>query len=163
MVSCRFRRYPRNSPQAAGRLLAVALLANGEIKPCEWRRLRESGALERLRLPELEWHAVMDGLCQDLLQQATPGGNCLIDMACLRQWLDDIDDAALQALVIELCAEVIEADSEVHPTESLVVRTLLEHWVLPMPDQERVEPLVYGLDFQVMARQGGTVAPDVRS
>ena len=28
-----FRHYPRNSPQAAGRILATALLANGDMLP----------------------------------------------------------------------------------------------------------------------------------
>ena len=32
MTPLNFRCYPRNSPQAAGRILATALLANGDVK-----------------------------------------------------------------------------------------------------------------------------------
>lgn len=55
---------------------------------------------------------------------------------------------------VKLCAQVIEADGEVHPGESMLLRAALERWVLPMEDQECVEPLVYGLDFQVVPRPG---------
>ena len=78
----------------------------------------------------------------------------LIDGPTLAAWLDEIDNVALQALVIKLCAQVIEADGEVHPGESMLLRAALERWVLPMEDQECVEPLVYGLDFQVVPRPG---------
>jgi len=95
----------------------------------------------------------MDELCHDLMR-CTKGRDCLIDGPTLRAWLDEIDNVRLQALVIELCAEVIEADNEVHPGESLVLRAALEQWVLPMEEQGRVEPLIYGLDFQVVPRRG---------
>ena len=42
MTQLSFRRYPRNSPQAAGRILATALLADGDTKLAEWQRLAET-------------------------------------------------------------------------------------------------------------------------
>ncbi len=56
--------------------------------------------------------------------------------------------------MLELCAKVIVADREVHPGESQVLRAALEQWVLPMREQVRVEPLIYGLDFRVVPRRG---------
>lgn len=152
MTPTPFRRYPRNSPQAAGRILAVALLANGEIKDTEWQRLARTRAFDRLGLSGLQWHAVLDDLCQDLLGRARPGGDGLIDARTLRAWLDEIDDEAMQALLVGLCAEVVQADGELQPGESLVLRTVLEQWALPRDELERVAPLVYGLDFQVVPR-----------
>ena len=149
-----FRHYPRNSPQAAGRILATALLANGDIKDVEWQRLADTQAFDRLDLHGLQWHVVLDELCQDLMTGVRPGRDILIDGPTLAAWLDEIDNVALQALVIKLCAQVIEADGEVHPGESMLLRAALERWVLPMEDQECVEPLVYGLDFQVVPRPG---------
>jgi uncharacterized tellurite resistance protein B-like protein len=157
MTSLNFRRYPRNSPQAAGRILATALLANGDIKPAEWQRLAETQALDRLGLHDLQWHAVMDDLCQDLMRAAQPGQDCLIDEVTLQAWLDEIDKVQLQALVLDLCAEVIEADNEVQPGETLVLRAALERWVLPIEKQQRLEPLIYGLDFQVVPRRGVSI------
>lgn len=114
----------------------------------------DTNAVERLGLQGLQWHGVVDDLCQDLLSGACTGRECLIDAGTLAAWLDEVDDSRQRAPVIELCTQVIEADGEVHPGESLVLRAALEHWVMPMEDQARVEPLIYGLDFQVMPRQG---------
>jgi uncharacterized tellurite resistance protein B-like protein len=153
MTDTSYRRYPRNSPQAAGRILITAVLANGDLKAVEWQRLAETSAFDRLGLQGLQWHAVMGELCDDLMGSARTGGHGRIDGSTLAAWLDEIDDPGLQALLIDLCAQVIEADGEVHPAESLVLRAALEQWVLPMQEQERLEPLVYGLDFQVVPRR----------
>ncbi len=154
MTTLTFRHYPRNSPQAAARILAAALLANGDVKWPEWQRLVDANAFERLGLRGVQWHAVVDDLCRDLLTNAGAGRHGRIDAPTLAAWLGEVDDLNLQALVVELCAQVIEADGEVHPGESLVLRAALEHWVLPTAHQERYEPLIYGLDFQVTPRQG---------
>lgn len=99
-----FRHYPRNSPQAAGRILATALLANGDIKDVEWQRLADTQAFERLDLHGLQWHVVLDELCQDLMTGVRPGRDILIDGPTLAAWLDEIDNVALQALVISMRA-----------------------------------------------------------
>ncbi len=153
MTEASFRRYPRNSPQAAGRILAMALLANGDVKAAEWKCLTHANAFERLGLQDLHWNAVMDDLCQDLLASADAGEDCRVGAPTLAAWLDEIDDARLQALLVELCVQVIEADGEVHPGESLVLLAALEQWALPVEDRARLEPLVYGLDFQVLPRR----------
>src|SRR5690349_4087828 len=103
MTQASFRRYPRNSPQAAGRILAMALLANGDIKAAEWKRLVDANAFERLGLQSLHWQGVMDDLCQDLIASAGADEDCLVGGATLAAWLDEIDDAGLQALLVELC------------------------------------------------------------
>lgn len=154
MTTQNFRHYPRNSPQAAARIIAAALLANGDIKAAEWQSLLDTNAIERLGLQTLEWHTVLDDLCRDLLSNTCSDRVCLIDAQTLAAWLDEVDDLSQRALVLELCAQVIEADGEVHPGETLVLRAALEHWVLPMQEQARVEPLIYGLDFQVAPRRG---------
>lgn len=153
MSNTSFRRYPRNSPQAAGRILAMALLANGDIKAAERQRLADTSAFERLGLQDEGWDAVMDDLCRDLVASAGAGEDCLIGGPTLAAWLDEIDDVELQTLLVELCVQVIEADGEIHPSESLLLRAALEQWVLPMEEQARLELLIYGLDFQVVPRQ----------
>lgn len=50
-----------------------------------------------------------------------------------------------------------------HPGESLLSRAVLGAVVLPMEDQECVEPLVYGLDFQVVPRSRISMPANVRS
>ena len=153
MTQASFRRYPRNSPQAAGRILAMALLANGDVKAVEWQRLTDTKALDRLGLQDLHWDAVMDDLGHDLTAGADAGEDGRVGGPTLAAWLGEVDDVDLQTLQIELCVQVIEADGEVDPGESLVLLAALEQWALPMEERARLEPLVYGLDFQVMPRR----------
>lgn len=147
------RAYPLNSPHAAGRLVALALVANGEIKESEWAVLHELQARERLGLTQHEWHDIVDGLCQDLLACASAGGDCVVDQHTLDCWLAEVDDPDLQQRVIQLCASVIAADGYVEYGEGVVLRSALQQWVLPMDEQAHMEPMLYGLDFQVMPRK----------
>ena len=68
MTDTSYRCYPRNSPQAAGRILITALLANGDLKAAEWQRLAETSAFDRLGLQGLQWHAVMGELQKETLE-----------------------------------------------------------------------------------------------
>ena len=156
MIPDVFRRYPTNSPQAAARVLAAALLANGDIKPAEWQCLADSRAVERLGLKDLQWELVIDELCEDLMAGPTDAGDCVLDASVLAAWLDEIDDADLQCLLVELCVRVVEADGEVHPGELLLLRAAIEQWVLPRDEQERLASMIYGLDFQVVPRRRAT-------
>lgn len=142
-----------NSPQAAARLVALALIANGEIKPQEWSALHELHARGELGLAEQDWHEVLRELCQELLDCTNEAGNCLVDAHTLRRWLCDIDDPALQQRVMRLSAAVIGADGHVDAGESFVLRGMLAQWELPQQAQSDVEPLLYGLDFQVLPRR----------
>ena len=147
------RRYPRNSPQAAARIVALALIANGEIKPSELAELEAVHAHDLLGLTRLEWHDVVHGLCAELLWSATAGSDCLIDSAMIDRMLCDVDDVTLQRLVLRLCAAVINADRQVDEGESIVLRAAINHWGLHPDEREFLEPLLYGLDFQVLPRR----------
>jgi uncharacterized tellurite resistance protein B-like protein len=147
------RTYARNSPQAAGRIVALALVANGEINACEWDALHEVRAHERLGLRGPQWHDLLDDLCSDLIAASRPGQDCIVDATTLEAWLDQVDDPKLRTLVIELAAAIIQADGHVHPGESVVLRAALACWELSMDDRCRIEPLIYGLDFQVVPRR----------
>lgn len=122
------RPYPRNSPHAAGRLVALALISNGEIKPVEWAKLREIGATARLGLADHEWHDIVDTLCQDLLASAPAASSCRIDAHTLARWCDELDDREMQARVMFLSAELIFADGRLDPGESALLRVAAERW-----------------------------------
>ena len=66
--------------------------------------------------------------------------------------LADIDDVALQRLVLRLCTAVVNADGKIDDGESIVVLAAIDHWGLHPDEHELLEPLLYGLDFQVTAR-----------
>jgi hypothetical protein len=147
------RRYPRNSPHAAGRIVALALISNGEVKPSEWAELESMQAHEQLGLTRAEWHDVVGDLYVDLVGTDRPLAGCLVETRMIERLLDDVDDATLQRHVLRLCTAVINADRQVDEGESAVLRAAIDHWELYPEEQELVEPLLYGLDFQVVPRR----------
>lgn len=146
------RRYPRNSPRAAANIVALALISNGEVKPSEVAVLEALRVHEQLGLSRHEWHSVVHELCIGLLGSATHGTDCQIDGRTIEQMLADIDDVALQRLVLRLCTAVVNADGKIDDGESIVVLAAIDHWGLHPDEHELLEPLLYGLDFQVTAR-----------
>ncbi len=146
------RRYPRNSPHAAARIVALALISSGEVKPSEVAVLEAMQAHEQLGLTQQEWHDVVDELCTDLLASTTRGTDCLIDSRMIERLLGDVDDVRLQRLVLRLCTAAINADGQIDDGESFVMLAAIDQWGLDPDGQELLEPLLYGLDFQVVRR-----------
>lgn len=146
------RRYPRNSPHAAARIVALALISHGEVKSPEVAVLEAMQAHQQLGLTQQEWHDVVQELCADLPASATQGTHWLIDHRMIEQLLGDVDDVALRRLVWHLCTAAVNADGQIDGDESIVILTAIDQWGLDPDVQDLVEPLLYGLDFQVAPR-----------
>ena len=124
------RPYPRNSPSAAARIVALTLLADGQLQPAELSSLEAQHAHRRLGLRRYELHTVLDDFCTDLLDDAKAARDdeCRITPALIELLLADIDHPALQRQVLRLCAAVIRADGRVDEGESVVLAAAVEHW-----------------------------------
>lgn len=146
------RRYPRNSPQAAANIIALAFISDGEVKPSEVAMLEAMRAHEHLGLTRQQWHDVVHKLCIDLLGSATYGTDCEVDGRMIEGMLANVDDVTLQRLVLRLCAAVVSADGQIDANESIVVLAAIDQWGLHPDEHELLEPLLYGLDFQVTRR-----------
>lgn len=131
------RTYPRNSPEAATRILALAMLADGHQCASESAVLEKLCVHEQLGLPRQELQSVVHVFCQDLL--ACSPGLCWADICAmhpglLAQLLDEIDDPDLQRKVMNLCTTLVHADAHVSDSESRVLTLALRHWGLhPTP------------------------------
>lgn len=126
------RHYPRNSAQAAARIVALTLLADGHLAPAELQVLERSQAHHRLGLAREELHAVLHGFCEDLLHGAHLAWSdaCRVDPRTLTQLLADVDDPDLRETVLALCLEIAQADAHIADGESLVLEAVVEHWGL---------------------------------
>jgi len=128
------RSYPRNSPQAATRILALAMLADGHQCPSELALLERLEVHAQLGLSRSELHAVVHTFCEDLM--AVSSGMCWADLSQvrpdpLRQVLGEVDDPALQCLVMEVCISLVEADRFLADSESIVLAAAMLQWGLP--------------------------------
>lgn len=129
------RSYPRNSPQAATRILALAMLADAHQCASETALLERLAVHEQLGLSRHELQAVIHTFCEELL--AGSQGLCwadisLLDPALLSQLFDEIDDGELQRKLMNLCIALVDADSQLTEGESRVLLAAMRHWGVPV-------------------------------
>lgn len=146
------RAYPRNSAEAAARIVALALIANGRIKAVETAALEAQQARQRLGLTRPQWHAVIHELSTDLLGATRCDDDCCISSALLEHVLDEVDDDGTRRLVLHLCSVVVHADRQIDDGESFVLLAAIERWGLHPDEHALLEPLLYGSDFQIRPR-----------
>ena len=124
------RSYPTDSPQAAARLLAMALVADGNYSLTEIRALDRLRASGRLGLSPEALKEVLDTFCEDLLTAADGQwtGSAAMDNATREQLLAEVQDPALRAQVVELCQAVVQADGHEAEGEAALLDALIRAW-----------------------------------
>ena len=126
------RTYPHNSPQAAARIVTLAMLADGAVSGAEIDALDRSGVHQQLGLRADDWDAVVHDLCDDLVTSAqlTWADAVRIDPRTLDDLMAEIVDPALRLKVLRLCVAVCEADGNVEDGEAIMLGTAVEQWGL---------------------------------
>ena len=126
------RSYPVNSPQAAARIVALTVVADGDIGDAEIKLLDRLAAHEQLGLARHELHALLDTFCEDLLSsdQLNWADACPVDERTLADLMGEIQDPALRLKLLRLCVELAEVDAHVDDGESSVLIAAVEHWGL---------------------------------
>lgn len=126
------RPYPLNSPQAAARLVALSVLADGHLSTTELGRLERMNAPAKLGLNRRELTEVVRHLAEDLLtaSYAVWGSACQIDQLALRSVAAEITDPVLQRTTLELCVGVVRADLHHAGGEEILLDALAEQWHL---------------------------------
>ena len=126
------RSYPRNSPEAAARIVALALLADGHFSRAEVEAMDRGGARQQLGISPEGLQTVVRTLCEDLLATRSElwTAACAVDRRTLESLLDEIDDPMLQLKVLQLCILACTADGELSGPESGVIRAAVSRWGL---------------------------------
>ncbi|WP_322104599.1 TerB family tellurite resistance protein [Paraburkholderia sp. J41] len=125
------RTYLHNSPQAAGRIVAIALLADGHLSNEELVAVHRARIAERLGLAPGEFGSIMQGLCEDLLltnAHMNWSDACKLDSDVMQQVMHELDDPALRSKVLSLCHVAVYADGHVADTEVALLATLGRAW-----------------------------------
>lgn len=124
------RQYAKNSPQAAARIVALTLVADGDLGVKEYAVLDAMSVHEQLGLDRDALHAVVDTFFADLLssKQLAWADICPVDDHTLAALMDEIDSPSLRRKVLGICNRLVEADGHVAEGESIVLAAALEHW-----------------------------------
>jgi len=137
------RNYSQNSPQAAARIVALTIIADGDVDRAELALLDKIAVHEQLGLERDALHDVIDTFCEDLLssKQLAWSDSCPVDEYTLSELMGEIDDPALRRKVLGLCIKLAEVDGHIAQGESIVLVAAVEHWglhrqMLRVPDVE---------------------------
>lgn len=124
------RSYPQNSTQAAARLVALAMIADGHVCRSEMDTIRRTGAEQALGLPPGGFGPVLQTLCEDILQGtfAAKPLNAFVDEALIDALIGEVDDDDLQRTVVDTVASTLSADGHLSPPERYVLNLLLARW-----------------------------------
>lgn len=124
------RSYPRNSPEAAARFVALVLISDGHVCRSEIEALHRLQVEQALGLAPGAFAQVVHTLCEDLLMGAYGGGSmmCSVDEAALAALLAEVDAPELQAKVLYLASAAAQADSHLADAEAVVVAAARRHW-----------------------------------
>lgn len=126
------RSYPCNSPEAAARIVALVLIADGYVCKSEFEALQRLGAADALGLPPDGLHRIVQDLCEDLLASTVATGSLAasVDASALASVMRDVDDRSLQIRILELADAAARADRHLAEGEATVLAAAVQHWGL---------------------------------
>ena len=129
------RSYPRNSPEAAGRIVALVLLSDGHVCRSEFDALETLGASQSLGLAPDAMPRLVQTLCEDLLTGMCATGSMLanVDDATLASLMAEVDDRELQHKVLRLAFAAAAADHHLSEGEDFVLNAAQRHWQIELP------------------------------
>jgi hypothetical protein len=124
------RSYPTDSPQAVARIVALALLADGHLAPCELNAVHGAKCTNATALSDGTLQNVLREFCEDLMAtQLTVTPSALtLDDATIVALLDEVQDESLRIRVLQLCVAVMEADAHLACGEFHVLQMAARHW-----------------------------------
>ncbi|MDQ1924585.1 tellurite resistance TerB family protein [Massilia pseudoviolaceinigra] len=121
------RRYETDSPQAAGRILALAMVVDGNLAQSELAALDSSKILQHIDLDRPGFKALLQELCQDMLTSAFHG-EVRIDGAMLDGLLDEIRHPDLRRQLMQAMWRIADADGWLADAEAVLLARASTLW-----------------------------------
>lgn len=103
------RAYPLNSAEAAGRILALTIISDGNFALEELESLCRSRVFESLGLDEAQFRQIVQDLCDDLNATARHG-IARLEPGLLDALLGEITDSGLRRTLLHAMCRIADAD-----------------------------------------------------
>ena len=122
--------YPTNSPQAATRLLAMVLVADGHYALSELRALDQLEVPQRLGLTPQAVKAVIDDFCAEVANASYGewSGSALLDETTRDSLFHEIKDPKLQRQILLMCESLALADGHLAEGETDMLDAMARAW-----------------------------------
>ena len=124
------RTYPCNSPEAAARLVALVLIADGHVCRSEMDALAHLEVARELGLQPHAMAGIVQTRCEDLLLGAYASGSlpANVDDVALASLMAEVTDPLLRERVFRLALAIANADCHLAEGEVLVIEAARRHW-----------------------------------
>lgn len=129
------RPYPKNSPEAMARIIALVLLADGDLDDTEVEMLDHLGIYERVGVSSDAFIRVVQEYFDDLLGDGAERIR-LIDGKRTDAVLDAVDDPQKQRDLAGMIFDLVGTDGAVNDAELVTLRHLLARWGLSLGEVE---------------------------
>jgi hypothetical protein len=122
--------YPRNSPEAAARIVALILIADAHVCRSEIDARNKLDAPRELGLDPGGLPRIVQPICEDLLMDDPGSGSMLggVDESALDLLMAELDEPALQRKVLRLAVAAAQGDRHLADGETLVLEAARRHW-----------------------------------
>lgn len=128
------KKIERNSPEAIGRIIALAILADGRLANAELDALDRHGIPAIVGLSRDAFIQIIIDHCRELLEQGEQGRIRLMEPARFANLLELVDDPAKRLLVCRAIIVLSKADGKISRPEQALLRSLLESWKISLED-----------------------------
>ena len=114
------RSYAHNSPHAAGRILALTMVVDGNLAPSELEALHRTRILEHVDLDAGQFQELLQELCDDLLTGASHGV-VQLDTKLIDNVLGEIEDPDLRRTLLKAMWNIADADDWLADGEAVLL------------------------------------------
>lgn len=121
------RTYPTNSARAAGRILALTIISDGNVAPDELEAMYRSRILQYVSLDEIEFREVLHELCNDLLA-TTRHGIVNLEAGLIDRLLEEIEAGDLRRKLLQAMWKIADADDWLSDGEAVLLSRASISW-----------------------------------
>lgn len=121
------RTYSVDSPQAAGRILALMMIVDGNLDSSELQALHSSKILEHIDLEPAAFQQLLQDLCDDMLT-STVHGAIQLGHGVIDSLLEEIADPDLRRKLLQAMWKIADADDWLADGEAVLLARASAAW-----------------------------------
>ena len=121
------RAYAKDSPQAAGRILALMMIVDGNLASSELQALDRSKILDHIDLDAADFQRLLQDLCDDMLT-STVHGAIQLDNAVIDSLLQEIVEPDLRRKLMHAMWKIADADGWLADGEAVLLSRASTAW-----------------------------------
>ena len=128
------RNYSNDSPEAAARIVVLALMADGTVDRSESQLLERQGVIRRLGLDHEQFDRIFYEFSEDMLTNAhrLASGQLELDALSINKLLDEICAPELQKKILRIMLDIVNADRRLTAGEASLIAQTLRKWEIDL-------------------------------